>query len=187
MLLIMSLHPGEWEAGEIAVLKEHLTKDDFSFIARFCSEIDTEHALLNRPREFMIEIGYAVSLTKREDEGDIRLTAGPGGETTRIVEVPKNPDRTHPHRQKDVVDAFNKSDPVAISINRHDIQCVRRVHQIDKRPELCYRSKFSGSQFSDAFVAWLADQVTRDPAFFATARKRYAEMLKAGKMTAKSS
>ena len=48
----------------------------------------------------------------------------------------------------------------------YDIQCVRRVHAAEKRPDWYYKPNFASPQYSDAFAAWIVEQETADPTFF---------------------
>jgi hypothetical protein len=109
-----------------------------------------------------------------DEEGvptEIRLTDDPRA----TVYGKLDPDRTHPHRQKELIKEVNKRLPDNRRINSHDILAVRTVHQIDpeRRPEFADSRMFGPTQYSDAFATWL---VEKDRAFFEDARKRYYEM-----------
>jgi hypothetical protein len=82
-----------------------------------------------------------------------------------------DPDDTHPHRQKEVVEKLNARLPGGKRITPFDILCVRQVHMIDaSKPQYYHRSKFSSPQYSDAFVDWLLDEFVKDGSFFENAR-----------------
>ena len=48
------------------------------------------------------------------------------GEPTRIVEVPKDPSKSHPYRQKELLEQVGER----LQINSYDIQCVNKVYNI---------------------------------------------------------
>lgn len=84
-----------------------------------------------------------------------------------------DPDRTHPYRQKEVVQAVNER--AGARITAYDVLSVRRVHGIDEQshPEFAHRMKFASVQYSEAFVEWLVTQYAVDPTFFEEAKHRY--------------
>jgi len=81
-------------------------------------------------------------------------------------------DRSHPHRQKELVRHVNERLRGKGSINRHDIDCVRRVHKIDHKraPDFCHKPKFGSMQYSDAFADWRVKKFGRTGKFFAETR-----------------
>jgi hypothetical protein len=54
-----------------------------------------------------------------------------------------------------VAERFNEK------ISPFDIQCVRKIHKIDKKPQFFYKSKFASPQYSLAFVDFLINEVTK--------------------------
>lgn len=97
----------------------------------------------------------------------VRLTSDPAAPAYRAT----NPDETHPHRQREVVAGVNARLEGRVKINGHDVQCVRRAHNIDaSRPDLSQKRRFGSTQYSDQFVEWIAAQFEGDPAFFDKAR-----------------
>jgi hypothetical protein len=85
-----------------------------------------------------------------------------------------DPDRTHPYRQKEVVQAVN--DRAALHLTPYDVLSVRRVHGIDdeSHPEFAHRMKFGTVQYSEAFVEWLLTQYALDREFFEDAKHAYS-------------
>jgi hypothetical protein len=81
-------------------------------------------------------------------------------------------DVTHPYRQKELIEAFNRrvGRPV---VTGYDILCVRKVLHTDERPEFFHRPKFGSPQYSDAFLTWLLDEYTADPRFFDDVKAKY--------------
>lgn len=91
-----------------------------------------------------------------------------------VVEVPKDPSKTHPYRQKELLVEVNARLAGATSINTYDIQCVAKAFNIARRAEFYYKSSIKGTpaQYSPQFVDWLIAQYQKDPAFFLKARAR---------------
>lgn len=120
--------------------------------------------------------GYKVELLPPEVvESDLA-----GATPIRIVDDPTapayrkiNPDNTHPHRQKEIVQFVNQRLGSKKTITPYDIQCVRKLYKIDSRVMFYYKSKFASPQYSNAFVDWLIEQFDKDPEFFDKARQRY--------------
>ncbi len=153
-------------------LRRELGKDAADYLTRFCAEIRQEFDQLQRPAEFSIGIEYRLVLTDKPQEADIVLSKGVSGkETTRFIEVPKDPSKSHPLRQKEVLEQVN-SLLGGLLITSYDLQCVIKVHGIKLRSEYFYKGKVKGSpsQYSLAYVKWLIKQFQNDPAFFQKAR-----------------
>lgn len=100
------------------------------------------------------------------------------GTAVRLVEDPEapaygrlNPDETHPHRQKEVVEKVGERLTDKKRVTPFDIQCVRKTHKIDEtKPQFFHRSKFASPQYSDAFVDWIVRNFDKDVEFFDKAR-----------------
>jgi hypothetical protein len=153
-------------------LRRELGRDAAAFLSRYCSQLKQEFDHLQRPAQFSIGIEYRLVLTKNQDKADIILSTGAdGGTTTQIIEVPKDPSKSHPFRQKEVIEKL-KIAITGLQINQHDIQCINSVFNIRQRAEYFYQGKVKGNpaQYSQAFVAWLVNQLQRDPDFPKKAR-----------------
>jgi hypothetical protein len=114
-----------------------------------------------------------IETAERDEEGRptlIRLTTDPHAPLYGQVD----PDRSHPHRQKEVIAEVNKRLD-GRTVNAFDILSVRRIYAIgeETRPEFVHVPKFGSPQYSDAFVDWLVEQDTRDPHFFENAKAGY--------------
>ena len=94
----------------------------------------------------------------------------------RVVDDPDAPavartdfDVTHPFRQTELIKTINDRAGKKIA-GPYEIQCVRRVYDIDSRPEFFHRPKFGSPQYSDALVSWLITEYQRNPQFFEDAK-----------------
>ena len=155
-------------------LRRALGRDAADYLTRYCAQIKNEFDQLQRPVQFSVGIEYRLALTKNPGGADIVLSQGaPGGAAVQIVEVPKDPSKSHPHRQKEVILKLKAAVP-GLSVNQHDMQCVNKVHGVRQRPEYFYRGMVKGSpsQYSPAFVNWLVQQHRNDPQFFPKAKAK---------------
>lgn len=148
-------------------LRRELGRDAADFLCHYCAEIKKEFDDLKRPAQFSIGIEYRLVLTNKPSDADIELSSGPSSGATRLIEVPKDPSKSHPFRQKEVLEKLKE-----MKINQYDIQCLNTVHGVKKRPEFFYQGKVKGSpvQYSQAFVDWVLRQYDNDPDFFRKAR-----------------
>ena len=154
-------------------LRRKLGADTATFLARYCTEVKNEFDELEKPAQFLIGIDYRLVLTKKSDEADITLSAGPGGEVTQVVEVPKDPSRSHPFRQKEVIEKVNEV-LIDLTINQWDIQCINKMYNIKSKSEYFYQGQVNGSppQYSQNFVKWIARQCNKDKEFFSKTRAK---------------
>jgi Putative DNA-binding domain/EC042_2821-lke REase len=98
----------------------------------------------------------------------IRLVDDPNAPAYQKID----PNKTHPYRQKEVVEEINKALAGAHKVSPYDIQCVRKVHQIDEsKPQLFYRPMFASARYSRAFVDWMVAQHKKNAAFFEETRR----------------
>ncbi len=112
---------------------------------------------------------------------DVKISTSPDATPIRITndeEAPayrlETPDRTHPYRQKEVIEIVNERLKGKKTINQYDILCVRRVHGINEsKPDFYYKSKYGAPQYSETFVKWLVESYKEDPSFFDRAREKY--------------
>ena len=124
-------------------------------------------------QHYYVPIELKLAIVKNPGKADIVLGSGAGGVDAIVVEVPKNPDSTHPFRQKEVLEEVLRRCSPTSKPNAFDVLVLRRLYKIDAKPEYFYKSKFGVPQYSVAFVDWIADQYTKDPQFFSKAREKY--------------
>ncbi len=160
--------PEQWDMTDQRLRRE-LGPATVEFLSKYCADLKQEFDDLQQPTEFSIGVDYRLTLTKRPNKADITLDSGKtGGEPTRIVEVPKDPSKSHPFRRTEVLELVGKR----LQINSHDIQCVIKVYGIKDRPDFFYQGKVKNSprQYSQAFVDWLVKRHGHDEQFFPKTR-----------------
>jgi hypothetical protein len=174
MALVYDIDPS-LHTLESAVIKRRLPIETVKWWKCFQESFKDKVQTITTGREaFYIPINLKLAIVKNPEKADIVLSSGTGGGDALILEVPKNPDSTHPHRQKEVVQLVNQRLNGSITINPHDVLCVRKVFKIDEsKPNYYYKSKFSSPQYSNAFVDWLVEQYEKDPIFFDKAKQKY--------------
>ena len=88
-------------------------------------------------------------------------------------------DKTHPHRQKEVVREVNLRLTGRRIINSHDVICIRRVYSIHKEIKFCYIQNFASPRYTQQFVDWIVEQYNSNIAFFDQTRVE-SDKLKSG-------
>ena len=165
-------------AHGIPGLRKKMDKETFLYLANLGTEIAAEQDELGNPIEFSATVDYRFSVTKKASEADISLTQGADGSPLRFVEVAKDPSRTHPLLQKDVISKLRAAVGEGSKVNQHDIRCIVAVYKTPSRPDFYYRSSLQGSpQYSEGFVDWILLKYNQDPAFFATTRLKAKPIL----------
>lgn len=172
MAIVYDFSPEEFNL-QSPVLRRRLGREAAQYLSEFQAEIRQEFEDLGKPAEFSIDIEYKLALVKKPDAADIVLTSGTSGTATHVVEVPKDPSRTHPYRQKEVITEIKAQLGGANSVNQYDLQCVIKVYGVRQRPEFYYKGTVQGnpSQYSREFVEWLVKQCKNDDTFFTKARQ----------------
>lgn len=175
MALVYDIDP-QLHRLESPLVKRRLPAETIKWMRSFQDSIRGLAQTIANGREcFYIPIDLKLAIVKNPAKADIVFGAGPGGTGAVIVEVPKSPDTTHPHRQKEVIQSVNNRLNGKTVINNHDLLCIRKVYKIDAKAEFYYKSKFASPQYSGAFVDWIVDQFERDAEVFASARRKYKE------------
>ncbi len=82
-----------------------------------------------------------------------------------------DPDKTHPWRQKELLQELNKSLPT--KVNTYDLLAVRRLHGIDDDANFVHKARVAWAQYSPAFADWLLKQHATDPTFFQKCRSSF--------------
>lgn len=173
MTIVYDLSPDGLDPND-AVLRKNWGKETAKYLARFQDEVRREYESLGKPTEFSIDIDYRLVLTKKPQDADISLTVGPDGEPLNKVEVPKDSGKTHPYRQKELIEQVKTILGDGTTFNQHDVQCILKTHQVQKRPEFYYHSGVAGSpkQYSHQLVEWIAERYKQDNEFFEKTRKK---------------
>lgn len=170
MSIVYDMGPEQWDMTNQR-LRKQLGQDAAEFLTHYCAELKQELDEFQRSPEFSIGIEYQLVLTKNPKNADMVLSSGStGSEPTQIVEVPKDPSKTHPFRQKELIEHVKPE----LQINSFDIQCVNKVYRIKTKSEYFYQGKVKGSpgQYSQKFVDWLIDKYRRDNQFFHKTRTK---------------
>jgi len=177
MTIIYDFMPDLFDSDN-ARLRREMGKETVHYLQEYQAKLRKTYDDLGKPPAFSIDINYRLVMTKKVGEGDVSLTTGTtgtDGERTHIVEVPKDPSKTHPYRLKDLLVEVNKALDGATQINSRDVLCVVNVHGIKKRSEFYYQGALQGSQvqYSTAFAEWLKLQHDRNSSFFTNARQTF--------------
>jgi hypothetical protein len=176
MTIVYDFSPEEFDLNNPR-LRRKMGCETANFLMGYQAKLQQEFETLGKQAEFSISIDYKLTLVKSGNP-DIQLVAGIGGCSTGILEVPKDSSKTHPHRQKEVLEEANRNMNGLVTINQHDIQCILKVHGIKKRTEFYYQGTVPGSpaQYSQAFVDWILKQHQKNSNFFSETRQKAKQM-----------
>ncbi len=177
MALVYDLDPTKCSLHSPLVQKE-MSPEVLAWLQQFQSRADQDGARLGAEdlTKFRVSVTLKLALVKNPDKADVILRTGQTGAVgpeTILVEVPKDPDRTHPYRGKELIEQINRRCSPIPKINPHDVLCVRRLYKLESKPEFYYKSRFGSPQYSDSFVNWLVEQFTKDSEFFKKSKQKY--------------
>lgn len=178
MSIVYDIQPLQFDMSD-RQMRRILGSDAANFLLQFCTDIKKEYEDLNCPQKFSIDLKYHLVLTKKEDNADITLSKGPGGKQfSGFIEVPKDPSKSHPFRQIEVIQKINET--LSISINHYDIQCINKLYNIKENPLYFYKGTIKGSptQYSQTFIDWILNKYQNDSSFFNKTREKIAKQKK---------
>ena len=100
----------------------------------------------------------------------IRLTKDETAKTLNVLPI----DKTHPYRQKEVIEELNARLAGVTKITSHDLQCIRKRFRILEDINLCYTQKHAAPKYSSAYVDWILEQYAANVDFFKETKEQFA-------------
>jgi hypothetical protein len=171
---------GDLKNIDPAHLKREYGKEIMQFVIREVKDIDKKQKL-NSDNRFMIPIDYRLVLSKTSKAGDIELTksdSGSGDAQGVIVEVPKDPNKTHPFSQGEIEKKVKK-DLDLISFNRRAIQAVIWKERIKGNSRLHFKHEKSPThQYSAAIVDLIKTRLKSNPDYIEDTKEKYTQMIR---------
>lgn len=178
MVLVYDFDPKQ-HSLEHARITRKLSSETIRWLSEFQRNIREQANSFEEgvQQKFYIPIDLKLAIIRKPDKADIVLSSGIGGEEAiekevLIFEVPKDPDKTHPYRRKEVVELVNQKLNGKLIINFYDILCINRVYNIPSRAEFYYKPIFHQPQYSMSFVDWIINQFSKNNKFFANTRRK---------------
>ncbi len=121
------------------------------------------------PEGSIIQVIRPDSLADSGTTSPIRITNDPSAKTFGFID----PNIRYPYRRKEVISLVSEAFVDGFKFNGNDFLALRRVHEIDLKPDFFYKPKFGSPQYSKALVDWLISQLKQDHNLFANARIQY--------------
>jgi hypothetical protein len=178
MVLVYDFDPKQ-HSLDYARMKHRLPIGTIDWLTQFQQHIlDEASSMGESSYKFHIPIKLQLALVNKPGKADIILTSGRLGKRALLMTVLKEPDKTHPHRQKEVIQLVNQDFETQPKINSHDIRCINTIYRIKSKPEFYYKGKFGPPQYSPQFIDWILKQATKKPNFFSVTREKYKKGLK---------
>lgn len=180
MTIVYDFSPDQFDLNN-HVLRRQLGSDALEYLTKFQADVRREFDNLGKSSEFSIDIGYKLALVKKVGDADIVLTTGnTGDKLIGILEVAKDPSKTHPYRMTEVVKKVQEALIGKVNITPHDILSIVEIHNIRNCPEFYYAGTITGSvkQYSQEFVDWIVKKYNSNQSFFIEAKEEYAKKLK---------
>ena len=162
-------HGAKSEPGTTADLGRFIERRLESVRRRWLSGI---RRVVAAPEDAQVAIYQTAAVDEAGRPARVRFTDDPSAPLFGRLSI----DDTHPYRQKELIVKLNSVLPNGLSVNTHDMQCVRSVLEMTplSHPRFLERPKYGSTQYSDEFVDWLVEQARGDPMFFQKLRTQYA-------------
>ena len=141
--------------------------------------------------QFAIPIKYKLVLTKDEREGDLKLAASKSGNAAVLIEVPKDHNRTHPYRQKDVIEFVNnnlKGDGLKQQFTSYSFQGMLKAEKIRTSPENQFYHRINNPlnhTYSHKLVEMLIHKTTANDSYVDKCKEIWSKHLR-GQRTKKN-
>jgi hypothetical protein len=102
----------------------------------------------------------------------VRMTLNPDAQG--VIAVDRH--EIFPYRQKDVMKRLKKVLPIGTAPNTYELQAINKVYKIAAEKDLSWQPDFSSRQYSEAFIEWIVDRISKDKKFLRKTRRRFREM-----------
>lgn len=99
----------------------------------------------------------------------IRIVDDESAQVFRLLDI----DKTHPYRQKELIDEVRERLPKNTRFNQFDVQVLRKVHPALETPVYSHQPRFGSRQYSKRAVDWIVSHYNDDPILFDKARDQY--------------
>ena len=153
-------------SGDIRdILDRHLKRARESLLANLRQVVEA-------PAGTVVSILPVVAAPSDLSARPVRLVQDPSAAQAAMLD----PNLTHPHRQKEVVEKVNARLVGGAQVSNNDIVAIRRIHKIEDDRSLCYRPKFGSPLYSDLFVQWVISHIETDPGFLGDLRQRFHDL-----------
>lgn len=161
-------HGAKSEAGKSSDLRECINREVKQIRKSWLGNI---RKVVEAPKGYRVNVlPPEIIESKLPDATAIRIVDDLTAPAYRKID----PDQTHPHRQKEIVELVNQRLSGRKKVTAYNVYCVRKVYNIDHtKPNFYYKSKFASPQYSDGFVDWLVDQYEKDNLFFEKTREGF--------------
>lgn len=155
------------------VLKKKYNKEIIDFFLQRQKEILSNSEKL-KDKRYNISIEYKIALVKNPKEADIVLSSGQEGATRGIlIEVAKDPSKTHPNRLMDIMNKLNEK-LEELQLNQYDMQAIIFKEKIKGNPKYHFYFKATGSNtYSDEFVGFILSKIDQDSEYLTKAKNSY--------------
>jgi len=162
-------------------IKNLYGKEVLEFLKSKQEKINKESLKLKNPK-YNITIDYKIALVKNLKKADIVITKGEigSGRTQGIlIEVPKDINKTHPFRSKEVIERVNQKRIFERKITSYDIQAIVYVEKIKKKPEFHYYiPKLTPRLYSERFVDFITKKISKSKNYLVRVRAKYKKYLR---------
>ncbi len=128
---------------------------------------------------FIIPVEYKIVLTKREDEGDFKISLTSDAQPGVIVNVPKDHNKTHPYRSKDVIELVNRKSSQKL-ITHYVFQGLLLKEKVRNSPQNEYYYRIENPEthkFSQSLVDLILKRIEEVDGYIEKAKAKYKEYL----------
>lgn len=128
--------------------------------------------------KFRIPVEYKLVLTKVEGDADIKLTASTeGAKSALVVEVAKNPNKTHPNLMKHILTKVSKK--VKGKFTQYDFQAVLAIEKIKGNGKYHFELDDPIThRYSDELVDFIANKIQANGQYLENNKKKFGELKK---------
>lgn len=159
-------HGAKSEPGNSNDLKDALERELLRTREIWLSDI---RRVIEAPVGSQVQIiAPSVTASQQPSATAIRFTEDPSAPAYHNVD----PNTTHPHRQKEMLAILNNNTGNGRRLVNYDIQCIRQLYEIEKKPQYYYKPKYGTPQYSDHFIQWLLEMYGENPDFFEDTREK---------------
>jgi hypothetical protein len=173
MTIVFDVSPDRLDLSN-AVMRRRLGKDAADYLTGLTQELRTEHGEHELAPEFLVTIKYELAIQKKPQNAALLAITDPAGTQVRTIDVPRDPARDWPWREKELLQELAGRLAPA-KVGQYDVRCVVFAYDVKHRPEWFYQGAIVGSpgQYAPRFADWFETRYKQDPGFVQAARSKW--------------
>ncbi len=179
---LLSLISDKNELDDINIINKY-GENTKTIVKKFLEDFNKEEDEI-KSYHLAIPLEYKVVLTKKEGEGDLKLSISDEGANAKLIEVPKDHNRTHPYTSKDIIQKINEilfAEKFDEKMTSYTFQGMLLIENIRTTHDNQYYHLIENPKthtYSDLLIDLVMHKIKTNEKYLETCKIKWSELLK---------